>query len=218
MSKNRYFRLSQKASNTLPQYGIQQEKQLEKRIGWYLALLKACPCVRFVGITGSSAVEGYKKGKDIDIFIIARHRLLWTTRFFSVLCAKLLSIRGREGVCLNLFFDEDDILIPQKKQNSYIGHELLQMKPIIDKGNFASKLLFINKWIYSYFPNAPKQTRSNISSCTKPSVLQGIDSFFKSIQISVIRRNKTGFLITDSQLWLFKSDFEKKLKRKGLVI
>ncbi len=229
ISKNRYFRSSQKALDTLPQYGIPTSPRLRgvnaieaKKpgivISLYLAILQLCPLIRFVGITGSTAVEGYQKEKDIDLFIITRHRLLWTSRFFAVLFAKLLSIRGQEGVCLNLFFDESDIAIPQKKQNSYIGHELLQMKTVLDKDNFVSRLLSANKWISSYFPNAPKYNKERRILYSKISMFSGIEWFFKLIQLHMIKRNKTGFLITDSQLWLFKNDFEKKLKRKGLVI
>ncbi len=210
-----YSLVTSHSKYTLPQYSIQP------RIKIYISLLKWLPLVRFVGMTGKSAVEGVRRDDDIDLFIITKSRLLWTTRFCVVLLAKLLGIHGGTGVCLNLFFDESNLTIPRNKQNEYIAHELLQMKPIIDKQKIYSALLEANRWIFKIFPNTRinktedrRQNNGLFSFLT--SIFYLLEPLARLIQLPIIKKNKTSFLITSTQLWLFKRDFERKLKRKGV--
>ncbi|MFZ2026802.1 MAG: hypothetical protein WAV30_05960 [Microgenomates group bacterium] len=224
LSHNRYFRPSESDSYTIPQYSIFREKKIKKSLQQYLKILPLLPFVRFIGVTGASAMSGYRQGDDLDLCIVSKTRYIWTTRFFAVVIAKILGIHTSTGVCLNLFFDEEDLFIPLDKQNSYIAHELVQMKPIIDKDHIYGRFFHVNQWIYTYFPNI--RTQRHIKSHEQPHSkrvefvpqLTHIDMFFKLIQLPIINRNHTSLFISPGQLWLFKNDFEKKLKRKGLVI
>jgi len=217
-SANHYLLTPNHSRYTLPQYSI------PRTIQTHLSILKWLPFVRFVGITGATAMTGYIPHDDVDLFIITRKDALWITRFFVVVLAKFLGIYGGVGVCLNLFFDEIDLTIPKIKQNSYIAHEVLQMKPVIDKDNTYRLLIEANTWIFSYFPNAKqlvilgrsKTTTPESYGLTRMTIGHALERLFKSIQLPIIKRNKTGFRITNHQLWLFRRDFEKKLKRKGL--
>lgn len=251
-STNNYSLTTSHSRYTLPQYSTQvknksirqladqiqnKDKKPVQTIQLYLFILKYFPFIRFVGITGATAMNGHSSHDDVDLFIITRNGTLWTTRFFVVMLAKLLGIYGGVGVCLNLFFDEENMSIPNMKQNSYVAHELLQMKPVIDKNSAYSLFVQANMWIFKYFPNAPSvipalrvgggihddwippPARNAKNPCVaggSEGMTQKINLFFKSIQLPIIRRNKTGFSITDHQLWLFKRDFEIKLKRNGL--
>jgi hypothetical protein len=183
--------------------------------------------VRLVGITGKSAVEGVRENDDIDLFIVAQKNLIWTTRFLVVLLAKLFGVHGGSGVCLNLFFDEQNLAIPEKKQNEYIAHELLQMKPIVDKGSIYSALLEANTWILSYFPNARGYVRTQKTEYRRQnnmflslfflilySIFFLLDPLMRLVQLPIIKKNKTAFRITSTQLWLFKRDFERSLRKK----
>jgi len=200
-----------------------------RQLKWYIQVLTWIRGVRFVGITGASALEGLRSNDDLDLCIVTAPRMLWTSRACVVIVAKLLAIHGKKGVCLNLFFDESDLVISKQKQNSYIAHELLQMKPIIDKNEIYKRFLSENKWIYGFFPNAQPRNTKHVSCIIKTrrrSMLHVtcymlhalIDHLFKSLQLPLIYRNKTGFFISTTQLWLFKSDFEKKLRRMRLVV
>lgn len=241
LSKNYDFRLSNQPffglnfepefpKYTLPQYSIKINKKLKyknlnsdfwtvKTVQVYLHILKHFSSVLFVGITGKSAMKGFQKNDDLDLFFITKKNMLWTTRFFVVFFAKILRIHTSTGVCLNLFFDESDVCISKQKQNSYIAHEILQMRPIINKTDMYQKFLTKNKWIYQYFPNAKSRFKCNFNIVRSSySVYKNIDHIFKLIQLPIIIRNNTALSISDTQLWLFKKDFEKKLKRRGLVI
>ncbi len=216
---------------TLPQYSIVLQKfsgsqdiirneKLVVTIQKYIWILKRLPLVRFVGVTGKSAMRGLRENDDLDLCVVTKANRLWTTRFFVVILAKILGIHGMIGVCLNLFFDEGNLLIAKRKQNSYIAHELLQMKPIIDKDAIYERFVHTNGWIYRYFPNAVHATltltkiRPNIPNSKNVT----IDHLFRMLQLPLILHNHTAFHITSTQLWLFKNDFEKKLKRAGLVL
>jgi len=229
---------------TLPQYSIPLAKSLKLKaessreyihinFQIYLSILRVFPLVQFVGITGASAMHGLRKNDDIDLCIVTKKGSLWTTRFIVIILAKLLGIHGGMGVCLNLFFDESDLAIYKRKQNSYIAHEILQMKTLVDKDKVFIGFLSENIWIQKYFPNyifvIPGQAGiQTLISIQKKAILDWIpasagmthiiEKFFKLIQLPIIKRNKTSLLITPTQLWLFKNDYEKKLKRKGLVL
>ena len=242
---------------TLPQYSISMNKQMNKLqmtndklrlIQPYLRIISKFPMIRMIGITGSASMGNCKKNDDIDLCIITKSKSLWFTRFICVALAKMMNLYGKQ-VCLNLFFDEIDLTVPTQKQTQYIGHELLQMKPIINKDNTYERMLSTNSWIFSLFPNAKNilslrahgnftNQISSVNSRSNPTThrtfsVNGIASspakrdprndinllcafierFFKSIQLPLIRKNKTALLITSTQLWLFKKDFEEKITR-----
>jgi len=214
---------------TLPQYSISIQKQMNKyqitnvkfqKIQPYIKLLSKIPLVIMIGITGSASMGNCKKNDDIDLCVITKSKSLWITRFICVVIAKMMNLYGKY-ICLNLFFDESDLTIPQQKQTIYIGHELLQMKPVVNKNNTYEQMLSKNKWIYSLFPNAYLKSQMLNVKCQMSyvthftlHVTQLIDNIFKILQLSIIRKNKTFLLITDTQLWLFKMDFEARLPHK----
>jgi len=223
---------------TLPQYSIllakseklKAQSSIQKmliKLQRYFSFLRVIPLIRFVGITGASALQGVRENDDVDLCIVARNGSLWTTRFIVIILAKLLGIHGGMGVCLNLFFDETDLAIRPKKQNSYIAHELLQMKSVIDKNNLYAGFIAQNKWIASYYPNAfvhssklkvKSQKVEESSHYPLHPLPHALESLLKSLQLILIRRNKVLFYISPTQLWLFKNDYEKILKRRGLVL
>lgn len=237
LSNNNAFSLSRSPSKhyslitshsryTLPQYSIPTPLKLRgagliknKKPVWtiqiYLFLLKYLPFVRFVGITGATAMSGFTPHDDVDLFIITKGGMIWSSRLCTVVLAKILRIHGGTGVCLNMFFDEDGLSIPKMKQNKYIAHELLQMKPLIDKTSTYSLLIQANLWVFDFFPNAQTQHAKRVTqNVTRYTLYEYVEQFLKSIQIPLIKRNKTDFLIGEHQLWLFKKDFERSLRKK----
>ncbi len=211
-------------------------KQKIKKIKTYLRILSFFPQIEFVGISGSVAMLDADKTDDIDLMVISTPHRMWTARFVALLTAKILGIaRGRtekrgqydSKICLNLFFDGSNVRLPVKKRTLYGAHEVLQMKPVIDKSNAYSRFLRANLWVLKIFPNAKgnrefqitnseqakqlskrtvnaKSTRSNFLSDCAESVL-------KKVQLSVIHRHQTTERITDTQLWFHPDDIEKRL-------
>jgi len=253
---------------TLPQYSIFIQKQMNKYqitnnklklIQPYLRIISSFPFIRMIGITGSASMGNCGKNDDTDLCIITKSRSLWFSRFICVALAKIMGLYG-EHVCLNLFFDESDLTVPIQKQTIYIGHELLQMKPIVNKYKTYERMLINNEWVFSLFPNAKKNTSSlrtkrcnldetvnndkkivilaclagrqvspdgahpksdsGVASLPRMtfdyynSLLSPFEALFKFIQLLIIHKNKTALIITPTQLWLFKKDFEVKLSPK----
>lgn len=226
--KNLKFKIENVSFYTLPQYSIddklkiknQNEKSFKKivrKVQIYLTLVSLLPNVRFMAITGSSAMIHTGPHGDLDLFVITSRGTLWLTRLLLVLLAKSMGIYGSH-ICLNLFFDSSQLFIHKKKQNVYVAHEILQMKPLVNKKNTLERFLHSNRWVYRLFPNSirytfiPKQTRTY-----HPEKASYLENVLKYLQMKYIRKNKTGMYIVEGQIWLFRSDFEHSLRKAKLL-
>lgn len=173
----------------------------------YLRYLKYIPTIQFLGISGSLSMYNTSKDGDIDIFIITKAHSLWLTRCivlfykYIVIC---MHYRIGSKFCFNLFFSEKGLKIEKKKQNEYIGHELLQLKPIFNKDYVYEHLLYQNQWIIKYFPNVKiKRILKMSKNVTKFDVLfKYIDAIVKIPQIWWLKRNGLQWKERHNQLWL----------------
>jgi predicted nucleotidyltransferase len=223
---------------------LKKLKQWRFRI--YLKLLSLLPQIKLIGLSGSLAMQNAKEDDDIDLFIITARNRLWTARLAAVFLAIVLGLKRPRGVkkapnrvCLNLFFDLADLAVPKQKRSEFVAHEVLQMKPLVDKDNTYIRFLQANRWVYQFFPNGERLssrlrviTRSVIPPRGKSSKLKFkiqnlkflliifnliIDSFeliFKKLQLYLIKKHRTTELITATQLWFHPEDFEKRLTSK----
>jgi len=161
--------------NTVGEYGIKVKSSLMKikKIDRYVRLLSYFPQIKLIGLSGSVAMNNAKEEDDIDLFIITAKNRLFTARFIAILIAQLLNLKrfrvtrfalhatrtNRDKVCLNLFFDESNLKVPKNKRTEYVAHEILQMKPLVNKNNthmmFIDFELFIKK-LQLYFINKHK--------------------------------------------------------------
>lgn len=191
----------------------------------YINILKYFPQIKLVGISGSVAMLNADEKADVDLFIITSQNRLWTGRFIAWSLATLMGIkRGRveknaqNKVCLNLFFDEQNMSLPQEKRGEYGGHEVLQMKPIVIKNNSYRRFLDANKWVFRLFPNAKqevyrqdkdKRQGDNHANRTMGDFMEKI---LRNLQLYFINKHKTTELITETQLWFHPEDYSKKVK------
>ncbi len=130
-------------------------------------------------------------------------------------------------VCLNLFFDESDLSVPDSKRSDYVGHEVLQMKPLIQKDNAYMMFIDANRWVFDIFPNAKKivnsqllivnrnqnQSINNQQLTISNKLGLFLEQLFKSLQLHSIKKHTTTEIITNTQLWFHPEDFAKKLKK-----
>ena len=195
-------------------------KKFEK-VHFYTKLLSWLPQIKFVGFSGSIAMSNTSEDDDIDLFIVTSAKRMWTARFIALFLAQLLRLRGKynvDKVCLNMFFDEQDVELPPAKRNEYTAHEIFQMKVCINKGNIYEKLLTQNKWAYAFFPNMPAKRMYRVKSTANKwfgrILFDWLELFLKKIQLDKLQRGKTYGAITEIQLWLIKEDFEKKIPLK----
>lgn len=200
-----------------------KEKLNNFRLRAYLKLISMFPQIKLVGLSGSAAMNNAGNKDDIDLFIIASTNRIWTTRLVCLMIATLFSIkRSRleknvsDKVCLNLFFDEKNIEVPDFKRNYYIAHEIIQLKPLINKDYMYEIFLYRNRWVCDIFPNVKikkihQHSISRYAPFRMAIIANFIENFLKKIQLYLINKHKTKEIITDTQLWFFPEDFEDKL-------
>ncbi|KKQ25032.1 MAG: hypothetical protein US40_C0004G0070 [Candidatus Roizmanbacteria bacterium GW2011_GWC2_37_13] len=206
------------------------------RFRLYIKLVLLFPQIKLVGLSGSISMMNADLDDDIDLFIITKKNRLFTGRFLATMIAFIMGLKRPLGlkkasdkVCLNLFFDESNLKVPKFKQTLFVGHEVLQMKPIINKDYVYERFLVANGWIFKLFPNAIENLESRIQNSELKNKISNsklihnskfiilnfgriLELFFKKIQLLLINRHKTTEIITSSQLWFHPDDFEKKIK------
>ena len=90
------------------------------------------------------------KNSDIDLLIITRKNMLWTTRALVYGVLKVMGYQLRkpeqksekDKLCLNMWLDETSLVWDRKDRNIYTGHEIAQIVPLINKKNIYEKFLF----------------------------------------------------------------------------
>lgn len=237
---------SRAKSRDLAKRNIISKRKLQNwRYRSYIKLLSLFPQIKLVGLSGSISMMNAGEEDDIDLFIITAKNRLFTGRFIALMLAQVMGLRRnrkagvsqvaknlypsllqsshKDKVCLNLFFDESNLKVPKFKQTEFVGHEVLQMKPIIVKGNVYERFLEANKWVFRLFPNAVtvfsmKYKVSGIKILnTKYFILNTIsnwlENLLKNLQLKLINYHKTTEIITSTQLWFHPDDFEEKIKK-----
>jgi predicted nucleotidyltransferase len=218
-------------------YLFSQEKLENWRFRAYVKILSFFPQIKLVGLSGSLAMMNADKGDDIDLFIITAKNKLFTGRFLAIILAKILSIhrsynkrytlyvtRYTNTVCLNLFFDESDLAVPEFKRSEYVAHEVLQMKPIVNKDNIYERFLKANSWVFKIFPNAQTVLKLKIENLKFNENFKlkiknfgdWLENLLKKLQLYMINKHRTTEIINDTQLWFHPDDFEKKIKFNSL--
>src|SRR3990167_3587993 len=220
-------------------FEISKKKLNNLRFRSYLKLISMFPQIQLVGLSGSAAMNNAKENDDIDLFIIASVNRIWTTRLICLIIATFFGVKRSRleknvsnKVCLNLFFDKKNIEIPNFKRNYYIAHEIIQLKPLINKNYMYEIFLYRNRWVCDIFPNVevptsspqlvPRSSKDEVGKRGSSEsrfpirsgmtcVLDFIENFIKKIQLYLINKHKTKEIITDTQLWFFPDDFEEKL-------
>jgi len=157
-------------------------KQKMSSLKPFLSFLKFFPTIRFVGLTGSLAILNSTPEDDIDLLIVTSPHTLWLTRL--LLFPFLLFFNHRRpgklhrpnDLCLNLWIDQSNLVLPSSKQNLYTAHELLQMKPLLDRGQTYSDFISSNSWVSQHLANAYHVQTSSLPS-PKPNPFKVLNLF-----------------------------------------
>lgn len=159
-------------------YSLEKIK-IAKRV---IQLIKLIPWIKMVGITGALAMNNSREDDDIDLLITTTKDRLWLTRFLLIIILEILSKRRRpqdknykNKICLNMFLDETALVFTKEKQNLFIAHEIVQLKPIINKDFTYEKFLMANNWLRKYLPNSFKT--QNFKFTTQKSYILHLTSY-----------------------------------------
>ncbi len=123
-------------------------------------LLSHIPTILLIGISGGLAMNNVQQDDDIDLFVITKNNMLWTTRLVTLLILRIMGVQRRKKslhvsnkICLNMMVTVSGMAIPNKKRNLFTAHEVAQMKPLFIRGDIYKRFLLANRWIYTFLPN-----------------------------------------------------------------
>lgn len=203
-------------------------KNSQLKLGYirhYFRFLPIFPQIKLIGLSGSVAMMNAKKSDDVDLFIITGRDRLWTGRFIAVMLAQLLGLRRKRGrkrasnkICLNLFFDEVDLIVPKAKRSHYLAHEVLQMKPIFERDRAYQRFIYANRWVFDIFPNAFDRVKRKKTQVHRSSFIvhrlfgDVVEKILRMVQKYSIKKHQTTELITQYQLWFHPEDFARRIR------
>lgn len=182
-------------------------------------ILKIVPTIKFVGVTGSLAMNSASKTSDIDLLIITSKGSLWTTRLISYVVLKTVgfSIRKpqdkdeKDKLCLNMWMDESDLYFD--KHNIFTSHELAQIRPLVNKTKTYERLISNNNWIFDYWPKAvDRYKKVNVKFKNNP--MQIIENFCRQIQWKYMRSKRTREVVNETRAFFHPFDWGKKIQAK----
>jgi len=211
--------------NSVEQRKKQESEAVEKikKAQKAARLLGLLPGILLVGLTGNLAMKAAKKEDDIDFLIITRSGWLWRSRFLAVIFLELLGWRRRpnqkevrDKICLNLFLEEGHLALKKERHDLYTAHEILQMKPLVDKADAYQRFLQANFWAASFLPQAwgEKKVKSEEGKevrAVSPPIIEKILADFQLKRISVHQSREE---ILPGQLFFHPQDRRGEMMRR----
>lgn len=171
--------------------------------GW----LSRVPTIELIGVTGALSMDNAQERDDIDLLIITKARTIWITRLLITLLLDLFSLRRRPGdieykdkICLNMFMTSHGLALSRKERDLFTAHEVLQMKPVWDRGGTYQKFLQANRWVAKFLPTAwrHKYQVSSIKYKNTQSILRFFEPLAKNLQLWYMRRRITTEIVSDT--------------------
>lgn len=191
-----------------------------KKIAWFLSIV---PSVRFIAITGSLALKNAEEDDDIDFLVVTENKKMWSTRFFLVILLKIIKAhRSRQSknikdkICLNMVLSDSFKTFPDKKQNLFVAHEIIQMLPLFDPDNYLKEFINNNIWIKKYFGNMKlaKNLKNKKREKFSSTPLTFFDPIAKKIQKRMIEKNLTTEIVEDNFLAFHPVDHQEEILSK----
>ncbi len=160
--------------------------------------LEMIPWIKMLCVTGSVAAFNTGKDSDIDVFVVAKANRLWLTRGFLFLILKIIGkLRGDKNsagkICPNLLVDEKNMEWPASKQNIHVAHDIVLMRPVINRDETYFKFVKSNKWVFDYIASF-KCTFSGLKDGKKQRgslILDILENLAMFMQVGYMRRRKT---------------------------
>jgi predicted nucleotidyltransferase len=184
-------------------------------------ILSFIPWIKMIAVTGSLAMENASEESDIDLMVVTKKGLLWTTRIFSYLLINLFGIQTRkpndsnqkDKLCLNIWLDEGDLIWSKKDRNLYTAHEIAQIVPLVNKDNTYEKIIYQNKWILNFWPNAVRINKKNEIN-SKNVNFSAVEKFAYWLQRNHMKSKLTRETVTPTRALFHPQDWGKIIEQK----
>lgn len=224
--KDGFLHIEKKASTISERTDKFKESQKKYSLAYKtIRKLFIIPSVIFVGISGNLSMMNAGRYDDIDLFVITKKDTVWITRLLLIFCLKILGKHRKrtdkkvaDKFCLNMIVDEDKLSLSKNLRSLYTAHEIVQLKPVMQRGNIYERFINCNKWIQSYMPNVVEQISNQKIETSRKIPLENLIkiilsfSFFekavKNFQMLLIKRNLTKEIIEDKFIALHPKDYK----------
>ncbi|MBI3765747.1 MAG: hypothetical protein HY277_04500 [Ignavibacteriales bacterium] len=151
-SSNGFYYLPHQ-SNELTSLRLRREKLARHRfmIARCMAhIIKRCPFVRGIFISGDLSKGVANPKSDIDYVIVTEQNRLWICRTLLTLFKKIFLLNSKKYFCLNYYIDAKTLTVDDR--NYYTATEIAHLKPLYNHELFL-RFMNANSWIRKYFPN-----------------------------------------------------------------
>ena len=154
---------------------LRKRREHHARFMWRMArlsthILKRCPFVRAVFVSGELSKNATQRNSDVDFVIITVPGRLWIARTLMIVFKKTVLLNRKKFFCVNYHVSEKHFTLDER--NVYVATEVAHMKPLFNASVF-SEYLRANDWIGSFFPNFDLRFLPRISVNDRGSSLQG---------------------------------------------
>jgi hypothetical protein len=153
---------------------LRKRRENHARFMWRMArvsthILKRCPFVRAVFVSGELSKNATQRNSDVDFVIITVPGRLWIARTLMILFKKTVLLNRKKFFCVNYHVSQQHFTLDER--NVYVATEVAHMKPLYNSSVF-SEYLRANDWIGSFFPNFDVRFLPRIPFNDRPSSLQ----------------------------------------------
>src|SRR3989339_1120485 len=209
-----------------------------RRASAYFSLL---PSVRTVCAVNTLAYWHTSASSDIDLFVITRPGLIWTSRFFLVFPFALLRRRPTKQTaepvsdpfCFSFFITHNELQLESLNihpKDYYLAYWTKSLVPLFDKDKHLTSLEAVNQWSSVLLPNArlrsehhTHQTKRLVQLPIQPRLLERL---YRSIQrrrmpaeLVALANQDTRVVVDDNMLKFHDNDRREEfmLKFEALV-
>lgn len=181
-------------------------------------ILQLIPFVKGVFVTGALSMGNAAEDSDVDLLVVTQKGRLWTSRLVCLMLLKMIGFplrkfgdkNQKDKLCLNMWLDESDLGWSKGDRNCYTAHEIAQIVPLINKDNSYERLIWENKWVRNFWPNAVKTVKQK-AGIHKKGVFWGnlFESWARKLQFIYMRKKITREVVTPTRALFHPYDWGK---------
>jgi len=130
------------------------------------AIVRSCPLVDCVALSGSVASGGYAPRDDIDIDLFVRDGTKYLVYAIALILGLRVTIRHRRRfglqklICVNVVWTQAQSH-PFVRQDHGLAFELLRCKPLLGEKHFRD-VIKANPWVDAFFPQLREGSTSTL--------------------------------------------------------
>lgn len=131
-----------------------------RRLEPLIKIFSRIPFIKLVGLTGAAAMGNSDETDDLDLMIVTTRRRMWLARFIVFSFLKALGLKRQNSrddpngkICINLWCDQDNMVVPEGDRDLVVAHEIAQMKPLANKDQTYERFVEQNLWLTQFLAN-----------------------------------------------------------------